>query len=155
MRQKTNQKEREPKSKKREKISREEKKTERYIEAVGRRKTAIARVRVTGGQGNFSVNGKGLKEYFRMPRLEEVAAASLSKLKIADKYDVSGKVFGGGMKAQAEALRLGVSRALAVKNSDFKPRLRKLGFLTRDSRMVERKKYGFKKARRAPQWKKR
>ena len=129
---------------------------DRYVESVGRRKTAISRVRLTGGRGEFAVNGKKLDEYFRMmPRLLFYASSPLAKLKISDKYNVSAKVLGGGIRAQAEAVRLGLARALAVKNPDFKRRLRKLGFLTRDSRMVERKKYGLKKARRAPQWAKR
>jgi len=87
--------------------------------------------------------------------LEMVASAPLQKLKLTDKYDVSAHVKGGGITAQAEAVRLGLSWALAVKNPDFEKRLHKLGFLTRDPRMVERKKYGLKKARRAPQWAKR
>ncbi len=135
--------------------AKEAKKLERYVQAIGRRKTAIAQVRLFGGHGKFLVNGKFAKEYFRIPRLELSASAPLAKLKLADKYDVSAKVGGSGIRAQAEAVRLGLSRALAVKNPDFKKRLRKLGFLTRDARMVERKKYGLKKARRAPQWAKR
>ncbi len=133
----------------------EVKKLERYVQAVGRRKTAVASVRLSGGHGKFLMNGKTPKEYFRMPRLEFLARAPLLKLKLSDKYDVSANVRGSGVKAQAEAVRLGLSRALAEKNPDFKKRLRKLGFLTRDARMVERKKYGLKKARRAPQWAKR
>ena len=133
----------------------EVKKTERYIEEIGRRKTAVARVRLLGGHGEFLVNGKTSKEYFKMPRLEFLASSPMQKLKLADKYDVSAKVSGSGIYAQAGAIRLGLSRALATKNPDFKKRLRKLGFLTRDARMVERKKYGLKKARRAPQWAKR
>ena len=130
-------------------------KVSRYVEAVGRRKTAIARVRIWGGNGEFSVNGKGVKEKFPSLRSSEAAVAPIAKLKLEGKYNVSALVHGGGSGAQAEAVRLGLARALAVKNPDFKKRLRKLGFLTRDSRMVERKKYGLKKARRAPQWKKR
>ncbi len=76
-------------------------------------------------------------------------------MKLGDKYDVSAKVYGGGINAQAEAVRLGLARALALKNPDFEKRLSKLGYLRRDPRMVERKKYGLKKARRAPQWAKR
>lgn len=130
-------------------------KPERYVGAIGRRKTAVASVRLAGGHGKFLVNGKTVKEYFRMPRLEFLASAPILKLKLSDKYDTSAKVGGSGLRAQAEALRLGLARALAVKNPDFKKKLRKLGFLTRDARMVERKKYGLKKARRAPQWAKR
>lgn len=133
----------------------EVKKSERYAEGIGRRKTSIARVRLTGGHGKFLINTKDLKQYFPIARLLMVASAPLEKLKLADKYDVSAHVQGGGITAQAEAVRLGLSRALALKNPDFEKRLHKLGFLTRDPRMVERKKYGLKKARRAPQWAKR
>lgn len=131
------------------------KRVDRYVEAVGRRKTAIARVRLTGGRGEFAVNGKNPQEYFKTARFSFYAESPLTKLKLSDKYNVNAKVIGGGMHAQAEAVRLGLSRALVLKNPDFKRRLRKLEFLTRDSRMVERKKYGLKKARRAPQWAKR
>ena len=130
-------------------------KPDRYVEAVGRRKTAIARVRLAGGRGEFVVNGKSPREYFLAERFAFYASSPILKLKLTDKYNVGAKVKGGGIRAQAEAVRLGLARALAIKNPDFKRRLRKLGFLTRDSRMVERKKYGLKKARRAPQWAKR
>jgi len=133
----------------------ETKKAERYTEGVGRRKTVVARVRLISGHGEFFVNKIKLADYFRVPRLRATALNPVEKLKLSDKFDVSAKVSGGGIVAQAEAVRLGLSRALALKNADFKKRLRKLGFLTRDSRMVERKKYGLKKARRAPQWQKR
>lgn len=131
------------------------KKVERYVEGVGRRKTAVARVRVTSGEGHFLVNGEAVKQYFPLPRLESVVAAPFAKLKLEEKFDVSAHVTGGGVKAQAEAVRLGLSRALAIKNPELERHLHKLGFLTRDPRMVERKKYGLKKARRAPQWAKR
>jgi small subunit ribosomal protein S9 len=131
------------------------KKPERYVEGVGRRKTAIARVRVTGGHGKFVVNEDDYKKYFDLQRLQIVALSPLEKMKLEDKYDVSARVLGGGINAQAEAVRLGLARALAEKNPDFEKRLSKLGYLRRDPRMVERKKYGLKKARRAPQWAKR
>jgi len=132
------------------------KKAERYTEAVGRRKTSIARVRISHGKGAFVVNDKDLKHYFQLPILESCATSPFSKLKIEDnKFDVSAKVSGGGIHAQAEAVRLGLSRVLAIVNPDFQKRLHYFGFLTRDSRMVERKKYGLRKARRAPQWQKR
>lgn len=127
----------------------------RYVEGIGRRKTAIARVRVTGGSGKFVVNDKNVEDYFYIPRIRTSATLPLEKLKVADKFDVSAHVRGGGPRAQGDAVRMGLSRALAAKNEDFKRLLSKLGFLTRDSRMVERKKYGLKKARRAPQWQKR
>lgn len=131
------------------------KKSERYAEGIGRRKTSIARVRIVGGKGEFGVNNKSIKQYFSLSRLADIATSPLHKLKVGDKFDVTARVFGGGIKAQAEAVRLGLARALALKNPDFRVRLHGLGFLTRDPRMVERKKYGLKKARRAPQWQKR
>ncbi len=130
-------------------------KTEKYFESLGRRKTATARIRLKKGKGEIFVNSKGIKGYFQSAAFQNIASSPLTNLKIADKFDVSAKVIGGGLRAQAEAIRLGLSRALIVLNPDFKKRLRNLGFLTRDPRMVERKKYGYKKARRAPQWKKR
>ena len=129
-------------------------KANRYIEAVGRRKTAIARVRLSAGDGKLVVNGKTGKEYFTLPRLVAAAVAPLKNLQM-DAFDVSAKVSGGGIHAQAEAIRLGVARAIVEKNPEWKKRLRVEGYLTRDSRMVERKKYGLKKARRRPQWAKR
>ena len=129
-------------------------KKSRYTEAVGRRKTAIARVRISAGTGKMTVNGKTPAEYFTLPRLVAAARSPIEQLKL-DEYDVSVKVAGGGIHAQADAVRLGLSRAIIAKSPDWKPRLRTMGFLTRDSRMVERKKYGLRKARRAPQWAKR
>jgi small subunit ribosomal protein S9 len=130
-------------------------KSHRYTEAVGRRKTAIARVRITtGGTGKMTVNGKTPTQYFTLPRLVQDARSPLEQLKLTD-YDVTVVVTGGGIHAQAGAVRLGLSRAIIAKEPDWKPRLRTMGFLTRDSRMVERKKYGLNKARRAPQWAKR
>lgn len=127
----------------------------RYIEAVGRRKTAIARVRLTAGSGLVVVNGMAPREYFTLPRLITAALAPLASLKIHQTYDVSAQVSGGGIHAQAEAIRLGIARAIVAREPEWKKRLRVEGFLTRDSRMVERKKYGLKKARRRPQWAKR
>ena len=127
----------------------------RYTEATGRRKTAIARVRITVGNGKVVVNGKDLKSYFTLPRLMAAAIAPLEQLKLSENYDVSVHVSGGGINAQAEAIRHGLSRAIVIVTPDWKPRLRAMGYMTRDSRMVERKKYGLKKARRAPQWAKR
>ena len=126
----------------------------RYTEAIGRRKTAIARVRLTKGKGAFTVAGKKFEEYFQLPRLREMIAAPFEKLQMKE-YDAEIKVVGGGIAAQAEAARLGIARALVKLDEDSKKKLRALGFLTRDPRMVERKKYGLKKARRAPQWSKR
>lgn len=129
--------------------------TLKYFEGIGRRKTAVARVRIQNGQGKSQINGKDSVDYFGSSELKEIALAPISELKIPEKFDVSIKVAGGGVRAQSEAIRHGLSRALVGFNEDFKKRLHGLGFLTRDSRMVERKKYGLKKARRAPQWKKR
>jgi small subunit ribosomal protein S9 len=128
---------------------------ERYTEATGRRKTAVARVRIVPGKGSIIVNGKDVTSYFSIPRLAAAAMAPLNQLNIAKNFDVTVKVSGGGISAQAEAIRHGLSRAIVLKDLGWKPRLRAMGYLTRDSRMVERKKYGLKKARRAPQWAKR
>jgi len=126
----------------------------RYTEAVGRRKTAIARVRMSAGDGKMTVNGKDVKKYFVSSRLSNAAVAPFTDLKLVA-FDVSVHVSGGGIRAQAEAIRMGLARAIVLKDPEWKKRLRTVGFLTRDSRMVERKKYGLKKARRAPQWAKR
>ena len=131
-------------------------KAERYIEAVGRRKTAVARVRLQAqGKKEFSVNNKTLEIYFPVLELQQIAKESLEKTNCLDKFNVSAKINGGGLHAQAQALRHGIARALVRFNSEFRNRLKKTGFLTRDSRMRERKKFGLKRARRAPQWKKR
>ena len=129
--------------------------TGKYIETVGRRKTAIARVRVTKGTGEVVVNNKSLENYFSLVRLRRAAIEPLTSLKLEDQFNVSVKVLGGGINAQADAIRHGIARAIVKSNEEWKKRLRVMGFLTRDSRMVERKKYGLKKARRAPQWAKR
>ena len=130
-------------------------KKERYFEAIGRRKTAIARVRLLTKKKEFIVNEKNIEKYFSLERLTKEALRPLEAMKITDKLGASIKVSGGGINSQAEAIKLGISRALIKFNPLFMKRLRKLGFLTRDSRAVERKKYGLKKARRAPQWTKR
>ena len=128
----------------------------RYFEAVGRRKTAVARVRLfTKGGKEFLVNDKPYQVYFPTLALQQAALASLEKMKCLDKFRISAKVKGGGLNAQAEAVRHGIARALVLFNPDFRKRLKKVGFLSRDPRMRERKKFGLKRARRAPQWKKR
>jgi small subunit ribosomal protein S9 len=127
----------------------------RYIEAIGRRKTAIARVRLTVGDGKVVVNDKTSKEYFTLDRLVAAAIAPLTELKVQGDYDISAHVSGGGIHAQADAVRLGVARALLEKAPEWKKVLRAGGYLTRDSRMVERKKPGLLGARRRPQWAKR
>lgn len=129
---------------------------ERYYEAVGRRKTAIARVRLfTKGEKKFLVNGKPVEDYFPVIEVQEIAKASLRKMKSLDKFRVQVLVKGGGYHAQAEAIRHGTARALVLFNPDYKKKLKRAGFLTRDPRMRERKKFGLKRARRAPQWQKR
>ncbi len=127
----------------------------RYFEGLGRRKAAIARVRIwRGGNGAFAVNGGDPKSYFKILRYERAALSPLKVLK-GDKVSVSAKVKGGGIMAQSEALRLGLSRALVKLDTALRPELKVFGFLSRNSKEVERKKSGLKKARRAPQWKKR
>lgn len=127
----------------------------RYFEGIGRRKTAVARVRLEKGAGKLVINGRSLNDYFQADRLRQVAEEPLKRLGLGGEVNVSVKIEGGGINAQAEAVRHGISRALALIKPDTKLQLASLGLLTRDSRMVERKKPGLRKARRAPQWKKR
>lgn len=127
----------------------------RYFEGIGRRKTAVARVRLEKGAGKFVINGRPWNEYFQSDRLRQVAEEPLKRLGTGEETNISVKISGGGINAQAEAVRHGLSRALALMKPDTKLQLASLGLLTRDSRMVERKHYGLRKARRAPQWKKR
>lgn len=127
----------------------------RYTEGIGRRKTAVARVRITKGTGATKVNDHTFAEYFPTMRRQAAAIAPLRELKLEDQFDVQAHVKGGGPNAQAEAVRHGLARALLILDETLRDKLHVLGYLTRDSRMVERKKYGLKKARRAPQWKKR
>lgn len=132
------------------------KKTEKYYEAVGRRKTAIARVRLyTKGDKEFLVNDKNFDAYFKGAEFKTIIESPLVKMNCTERFRVTAVVKGGGINAQAEALRHGITRALVLFNADFKKRLKKSGYLTRDPRMKERKKPGLKKARRAPQWAKR
>lgn len=129
---------------------------QRYIEAVGRRKTAIARVRITPAtKTTFIVNDKDVKEYFVTEELQMIAQEAISKSEVGEKFTVSIHVLGGGIHAQAEAVRHGLSRTLVERDEQVKNTLKKLGFLKRDSRQVERKKFGLKKARKAPTWSKR
>ena len=128
----------------------------RYIEAVGRRKTATARVRITPStKGSFTVNDKDVKEYFVTEELQAIATDALTKSEVAEKFSVSVHVLGGGIHGQAEAVGHGISRTLVIRDEELKNKLKKLGFLKRDSRQVERKKFGLKKARKAPTWSKR
>ncbi len=139
------------------KTSPEPKTQTKYFEGIGRRKTAVARVRIyeDGKNKVVSVNGKDLKQYFPQPKLQAIAESPLLKTELSKTINVSVKIKGGGVNAQAEAIRHGLSRAIIHFNQSLRPALKSLGFLKRDPRMVERKKYGLKKARRAPQWQKR
>ena len=130
-------------------------KKHRYHEGVGRRKTAVARVRIVEGKGEGMVNGKTVEKYFPLQTLRDTAFAPLEALKMKSTMHFTAQVGGGGIHAQAEAVRHGIARALVKWDKELTMRLRALGFMTRDPRMVERKKYGLKKARRAPQWAKR
>lgn len=128
---------------------------DRYYEGVGRRKTAVAIVRLFTKKKEIIVNDRDYKIYFPLVRQQKTLESPFEKMKCPGKFGATIKTSGGGIQAQAEAIRLGISRAMVEFNLDFKKRLRRAGFLTRDSRMVERKKYGFKKARKSPQWSKR
>ena len=136
--------------------SKAESKSEKIVfYGTGRRKKSIARVRVMPGTGKITVNNKPIDEYFGLETLKLIIKQPLTTTNTLDKYDIVCKVLGGGLSGQAGAIRHGLSRALLVANSEFKPTLKAAGFLTRDSRMKERKKYGLKKARKAPQFSKR
>lgn len=132
------------------------KKEGRYIETVGRRKTSSARVRVTpGAKTNVTVNDKDYKEYFPTEEMQGIITDAFNKAKPLEKYSVTALVKGGGIHSQAEAVRHGISRALSTTDEELKTRLKRLGYLKRDPRMKERRKFGLKKARKAPQWSKR
>ena len=125
------------------------------INTIGRRKTSIARIYLTPGKGEIIVNDRDLKDYFISEIHQTLAKQALAALKLEGSYDVTVNVEGGGVTGQAEAVRLGIARALVELNPESKPALRKEGFMTRDSRMVERKKPGRRKARRRFQFSKR
>ena len=122
---------------------------------TGRRKKSIARVRIINGNGNITVNNKPLDEFFGVETLKVIAKQPLVATNSLDKFDVIAKVTGGGISGQAGAIRHGIARALLEANAEYRPTLKTAGFLTRDARMKERKKYGLKKARKAPQFSKR
>lgn len=123
---------------------------------TGRRKSSVARVYIMPGTGKITINKRDIDEYFGLETLKLIVRQPLEETGNADKFDVSVNVRGGGFTGQAGAIRHGISRALLQADSDeFRPILKKAGFLTRDPRMKERKKYGLKKARRAPQFSKR
>lgn len=125
------------------------------INALGRRKAAVARVYLKDGKGNITVNGRDYKEYFGAGTLQYVVTQPLHALNSADKYDINVNLDGGGPRGQAEALRLGITRALIIIDAENKPKLKAQGFTTRDPREVERKKPGQPKARRRFQFSKR
>ena len=131
------------------------KKEQEVFNGTGRRKSSVARVRIMSGKGNITVNGKSLDEYFGEETLKVIVRQPLTATNTLDKFDVIATVKGGGFSGQAGAVRHGIARALNAANLEYRPALKSNGFLTRDSRMKERKKYGLKKARKAPQFSKR
>ena len=126
-----------------------------YFYGTGRRKSSVARVRVMPGTGVITINGRDIDEYFGLETLKLIVNQPFGVTETAGKFDVIANVRGGGFSGQAGAIRHGLSRALVTIDETYKPALKKAGFLTRDPRMKERKKYGLKGARRAPQFSKR
>jgi len=124
-------------------------------QAVGRRKKAIARVRLVPGDGKIVINGRDIDNYFGLETLKMTVRQPLVLTSLEGRYDVLVNVYGGGLAGQAGAIRHGISRALVKADPELRPAVKKAGFLTRDPRMQERKKYGLKAARRAPQFSKR
>jgi small subunit ribosomal protein S9 len=127
----------------------------RPVQTVGRRKEAIVRVRLLPGTGQFKLNGRTIEDYFPNKVHQQLIREPFVLLEKGEQYDVVGLLHGGGVSGQAGALRLGIARALIEIEPDDRPVLKKAGFLTRDPRATERKKYGLKKARKAPQYSKR
>ena len=130
-------------------------KAKEQIWGTGRRKKAIARVRISAGEGKILVNKTPVEEYFKLDTLIGIVKQPLVLVGADKKYDVNINVYGGGLSGQAGACRHGIARALVISNEAYKADIKKAGFLTRDPRMKERKKYGLKKARKAPQFSKR
>jgi small subunit ribosomal protein S9 len=127
-----------------------------YVEAIGRRKEASARVRLTpASKTEITVNDKAVEELFPVESKQKVIREALSTADIKENYKITAKVSGGGIASQAESIRLGIARALVEINSELRPSLKQAGFLKRDPRVKERKKFGRKKARKSPQWSKR
>ena len=126
-----------------------------YTWATGRRKKAIARVRITEGTGKITINKRDIEEYFPVDVMRTIVCQPLVLVEASNKFDVIVNVVGGGLSGQAGACRHGIARALVLKNETYKAAIKAAGFLTRDPRMKERKKYGLKKARKAPQFSKR
>ncbi len=125
------------------------------LNAIGRRKSAVARVYLNEGKGNITINGKDLKVYFPSELMQYVVTQPLQVLNLTGNFDITVNLDGGGVKGQAEALRLGIARALVMHNAEYKPALKAEGFMTRDPREVERKKPGQPKARKRFQFSKR
>jgi small subunit ribosomal protein S9 len=128
---------------------------EKPVQTVGRRKEAIVRVRIIPGTGQFKLNGRTLEEYFPNKVHQQLIREPFVTLEKNEQYDIVASLRGGGITGQAGALRLAIARALITLEPDDRPALKKAGFLTRDPRVKERKKYGLKKARKAPQYSKR
>jgi small subunit ribosomal protein S9 len=128
---------------------------EKPVQTVGRRKQAIVRVRILPGTGQFKLNGRTLEEYFPNKVHQQLIREPFVTLEKNEQYDIVASLHGGGITGQAGALRLAIARALITLEPDDRPALKKAGFLTRDPRVKERKKYGLKKARKAPQYSKR
>lgn len=126
-----------------------------YFYGTGRRKSSVARVRIYRGSGNVTINGRNIDDYFGLETLKLIVRQPLALTGNLENFDVVCTVAGGGVTGQAGAIRHGISRALLIFNPELRPELKKAGFLTRDPRMKERKKYGLKAARRAPQFSKR
>ncbi|MCH7668684.1 MAG: 30S ribosomal protein S9 [Acidobacteria bacterium] len=125
------------------------------IQATGRRKSSVARVRLTVGTGEMKLNGRTLEDYFPDPAVQLRVMAPFKVVEAEGKFDIDTTLHGGGLTGQSDAMRLGIARALIEFDPELRPALKKEGLLTRDSRRVERKKYGLRKARRAPQFTKR
>ena len=128
---------------------------QQYFYGTGRRKSSVARVRVYPGSGNITINGRDIDDYFGLDTLKLIVRQPLALTETAEQFDIVCTVAGGGVTGQAGAIRHGISRALLEFDAELRPTLKKAGFLTRDPRMKERKKYGLKAARRAPQFSKR
>lgn len=126
-----------------------------YFYGTGRRKSSVARVRVYQGTGKITINDRDIDDYFGLETLKLIVRQPLNLCGVAENFDIVCSVAGGGVTGQAGAIRHGISRALLQYNSELRPQLKAAGFLTRDPRMKERKKYGLKAARRAPQFSKR
>jgi small subunit ribosomal protein S9 len=125
------------------------------VQTTGRRKSAVARVRLRDGEGKITINGRAVEDYFPNDTHRMILTEPLKVVEAEDRYDIDATMDGGGPSGQAGAMRLGIARALVALDEEVRPTLKKAGFLTRDAREKESKKYGLKKARKAPQYSKR